>query len=119
MMVMYLSGLQSVPADQYEAALIDGANGWQNLIYVTLPNMKPVITMTLILSSIWNFKIFDIIWTLTGGGPNGATEVFSTMIYKYSFQRADFGYSSAVAVIMALIISIPIFLQLRLSTARD
>ena len=119
MMVMYLSGLQSIPVDQYDAAVIDGATGWQSLIYVTLPNMRSIITMTLILSSIWNFKIFDIVWTLTEGGPNGSTEVFSTLIYKYSFQRADFGYSSAVAVIMALIISFPIFLNLRINTARE
>jgi multiple sugar transport system permease protein len=119
MLVMYLSGLQSIPMEQYEAAYIDGANSGQRLRYITLPNMKPIIVMTLILSSIWNFKIFDIIWTLTAGGPNGATEVFSTLIYKYSFQRMDFGFSSAVAVIMAVIIGIPILLYLKIGKAGD
>ncbi len=114
MMVMYLSGLQSIPSEQYEAAMIDGANSRQQMFFVTLPNMKPIIGMTLILSSIWNFKIFDVVWTLTGGGPAGATEVFSTLVYKSSFQEGNFGFSSAVAVIMAFAIAIPIWLYLRL-----
>jgi multiple sugar transport system permease protein len=109
-----LSGLQSIPSEQYEAAMIDGANSRQQMFFVTLPNMKPIIGMTLILSSIWNFKIFDVVWTLTGGGPAGATEVFSTLVYKSSFQEGNFGFSSAVAVIMAFAIAIPIWLYLRL-----
>lgn len=115
MMVMYLSGLQSIPTDQYEAACVDGATPFQRLRYVTVPNMKPVIVLTIILSTIWNFKIFDFVWVLTKGGPANATEVFSTLIYKSSFSDMNFGFASAVAVIMAVVISIPIFLNLKLS----
>ncbi|MDL2229554.1 sugar ABC transporter permease [Treponema sp. OttesenSCG-928-L16] len=113
MMVMYLSALQSIPTDQYEAACIDGATPFQQLRYITIPNMMPIIVLTLILATIWNFKIFDFVWVLTQGGPANATEVFSTLIYKSSFYDLDFGFASAVAVIMAVIITIPIFLNLK------
>lgn len=118
MMVMYLAGLQSVPSDQYEAALVDGANFWHRLIWVTFPNMKPVIALTMILSTIWNFKLFDIVWTLTRGGPSQATEVFGTLIYKSSVQDVDFGFSSATAVLMALIMAIPIAVYQKLSVKK-
>lgn len=113
MMVMYLSGLQGIPEEQYEAACMDGATKLQRLRYVTLPNMRPIIVLTVILATIWNFKIFDIVWVLTKGGPANASEVFSTLIYKSSFFDMNFGFASAAAVIMAIIISIPIFLNLR------
>lgn len=119
MMVMYLSGLQSVPSDQYEAACVDGATVTQRLRFITIPNMMPVITLTIILVTIWNFKIFDFIWVLTKGGPAGATEVFGTLIYKSSFSDLNFGFASAVAVIMGVIISIPIFINLKLKSKTE
>lgn len=111
-LVMFLSGLQGVPAEQLEAASIDGAGGLQRFLYVTLPNLRQIIITTTILTAIWNFKIFDVVWTLTKGGPGGATEVFSTMIYRSSFIRLDFGYASAIAVVMAIIILLPIILYM-------
>ena len=115
-LVMSLSGLQSVPIEQQEAACIDGADTFQRLFHVTIPNMMPIIVLTITLISIWNFKIFDIVWTFTQGGPAGATEVFATVIYKNAFQNANFGYSSAMAVIMGIIIAIPVFLRLKIQS---
>ena len=113
-MVMFLAGLQTIPQEQIDAALVDGATGFQMFCHVTLPNLRQVIMVTTILTAIWNFKIFDVVWTLTKGGPGGATEVFSTMIYRSSFIRLDFGYASAVAVIMAIVLSVPIVLYMKL-----
>jgi multiple sugar transport system permease protein len=115
MMVMYLSALHTIPADQYEAACIDGASSIQQLWYITMPNIRPIVALTFILATIWNFKIFDFVWVLTQGGPANSTEVFSTLIYKSSFFDLDFGFGSAVAVLMAIIITIPIFLSLKLN----
>jgi multiple sugar transport system permease protein len=118
MMVMYLSGLQSIPTDQYEAACVDGARADQRLRFVTIPNMAPIIFLTFVLATIWNFKSFDVVWVLTKGGPAGASEVFSTLIYKSSFSDLNFGYASALAVIMGIIIAIPIFINLRMKAEK-
>lgn len=102
-MIQLLAGLQTVSRDILEAATIDGATGWQAFWRVTLPSMKSTLTVTLILDVVWWFKHVTMIWLLTQGGPNGATNTISVDIYKRAFEFFDFGPSSAIAVIVFVI----------------
>ncbi|TBL75734.1 carbohydrate ABC transporter permease [Paenibacillus thalictri] len=102
-LVMILAGLQSISQDLYEAAEIDGANVWQLIRNVTVPGLMPVLTVTLILETVWWFKHFTIIYLLTSGGPVDATSVLSIDIYKQAFEQFQFGRASAMAVLVFLI----------------
>lgn len=103
-MVMLLAGLQAVPKELYEAASIDGATMWQQFWYITLPQLRGVITTVVLLDSIWTFRAFDPVFVMTGGGPAHASEVLATAIYFDGFQKLRFGYASAEAVVMFLIL---------------
>lgn len=117
-LLMLLAGLQAIPDELYEAAAIDGASPWQRFTHITLPIMRPVIAITVILTAIWDFKTFDLVWILTGGGPGYATEVLPTLIYKTAFSRLNFGYAAAIAMLMALVMIVPITIYIR-STSRQ
>jgi multiple sugar transport system permease protein len=99
-MVMLLAGLQSIPQQLYEAAQIDGATHWQQFRYITLPELRSVITTIVLLDSIWTFRAFDPVFVMTGGGPSHSSEVLATAIYFDGFQKMKFGYASAEAVVM-------------------
>jgi multiple sugar transport system permease protein len=114
MMVMLLAGLQAIPIEQYEAASVDGAGSWQRFRYVTLPHLRFVITVACLLEAIWQFKHFDLIQVMTGGGPGHATEVLSTLVYRNSFQFFEFGPASAIGVLMAAILLVVAAVYLRL-----
>jgi multiple sugar transport system permease protein len=103
-MVMLLAGLQSVPQQLYEAAEIDGATLRQQFWYITLPELRPVIATIVLLDSIWTFRAFDPVFVMTGGGPMHSSEVLATAIYFDGFQKLRFGYASAEAVIMFLVL---------------
>lgn len=103
-MVMLLAGLQSVPPQLYEAAQIDGATLRQQFWYITLPELRPVIATIVLLDSIWTFRAFDPVFVMTGGGPMHSSEVLATAIYFESFQKLKFGYASAQAVVMFLVL---------------
>lgn len=99
------AGLQLVPTDQIEAALVDGTSPFQTFRYVTWPNLRGIISVTVILQTIWTFTQFDLTKVLTdGGGPNHATELLSNYIYRISFNYYQFGYGSAIAVLMLIIV---------------
>jgi multiple sugar transport system permease protein len=118
-LVMLLAGLQAIPEELYEAAAVDGARSWHQFYYITLPSLKQIIAITLILTTISNFKTFDLIWVLTGGGPGYATEVLSSLIYRTSFTHLDFGYAASIAVLMALVMIVPIVLYVRMINRKD
>ena len=101
--LLMLAGLESLPQDVYEAARVDGATFGQELRYVTLPLMLPVIVVTFVFRVIVGVKVFDEIYLLTGGGPGTATTLLSFQIWKESFSMYDFGAGSAVAFIVVLI----------------
>ncbi|WP_082145498.1 carbohydrate ABC transporter permease [Microvirga massiliensis] len=103
-MVMLLAGLQSVSPQLYEAAEIDGATLRQQFWYITLPELRPVIATIVLLDSIWTFRAFDPVFVMTGGGPMHSSEVLATAIYFDGFQKLRFGYASAEAVIMFLVL---------------
>ena len=97
-MLMYLAGLQGVPAELYEAANIDGAGKWKQFFYVTLPSMQPIITITFLLTFIWTFNYFELIYVMTGGGPAESTHIFPTYVYDLAFKRFRFGDASRFAI---------------------
>ena len=102
-MTMILSGLQSISHDLYEAARIDGANKWQQFLHVTVPGLKPVLTTTIILDSVWWFKQYTLVYTMTGGGPGDATNLISLNIYGTAFNDLRFGKAAAWGVIVFII----------------
>jgi multiple sugar transport system permease protein len=101
--LLLLSGLQALPEEPYEAARIDGASGWQTFVYLTLPLLRQTILVALLWRVIDTFRIFDVIYLLTAGGPARATETVSIYVYRYGFQSFNLGYASAASYIMILI----------------
>jgi arabinogalactan oligomer/maltooligosaccharide transport system permease protein len=85
MMVSFLGGLQSIPAERYEAAEMDGATPWQRFLYITLPGLRPVMMTVTLLGIIWTFNKFDVIFLVTEGGPAGSTDILVTHAYELAF----------------------------------
>jgi arabinogalactan oligomer/maltooligosaccharide transport system permease protein len=100
MMVVSLGALQSIPADLYEAARVDGASRWQQFLAITLPSLRPALVPAVILSVVWTFNMFNIIYLVTAGAPNGATEILITQAYKFAFERYRYGYAAAYSVVI-------------------
>lgn len=105
-MIMYLAGLQSISTDLYEAAYIDGANGWQKLRKITLPLLAPSFTINIVWSFIGTMKIFDYIFVMTAGGPGDATQSVSTLLYDYALNYNKFGYGAALGMVLFVIIAV-------------
>lgn len=104
MMVISLGALQSISADLYEAARVDGATRWQQFKSITLPSIKPALVPAVILSVIWTFNMFNIIYLVSGGEPGGATEILITQAYKLAFEQYRYGYAAAYSVVIFLIL---------------
>lgn len=102
-MAIYLAGLQSIPASFLEVAQMDGASYWQQLRHITFPLIIPSFNINLVMALIGGFKVFDIVYVLTNGGPGFASQVVSTMVYK-AFGEGRWGYGTAVNLILFLII---------------
>lgn len=102
-MTMLLSGMQSISKDLYEAAKIDGANRWKQFMHVTLPGVRPVFITTVILDSVWWFKQYTLVYTMTAGGPGKATSLISLSIYGTAFNDFRFGKAAAWGVIVFII----------------
>ena len=117
-MVMLLAGLQAIPEELYEAADIDGTSPLAKFWYITLPGLRGVITTVVLLDSIWTFRAFDPVFVMTGGGPMNSSEVLATAIYFDAFQKSKFGYASAEAVVMFLILFVVSAIYVR-RTVRD
>jgi multiple sugar transport system permease protein len=112
-LILLSAGVTGLPEDVYEAATVDGANGMQKLIYITIPLLKSTILAVLMLGFIYTLRVFDLIWIITKGGPGSATEVLPTFAYRLSFINFNFGRSAAVSVIMLLILLSGAILYLR------
>lgn len=102
-MVLIYSGLQGIDNEVYEAAAIDGANKGQRFWYVTLPLLRPVIGVVLLLGLIYTLKVFDIVYVMTGGGPANATQIFATWSYNLSFSQQLFGQGAALGNVILII----------------
>jgi ABC-type sugar transport system permease subunit len=102
-MILYLTGLQQIPEELYEAAMIDGANKWHLLRYITLPLLKGIATMVILLNLIGGVRVFDIVYVMTKGGPNHNTEVLATHLYEVAFWFNKMGYASVIAVVILVL----------------
>lgn len=112
-MLLLTTGLNNISTDTYEAAAIDGANGLQKFIKITIPLLKSTIMSVLILGFVLTFKVFDLVYVMTGGGPVDATEVLSTYSYKLSFQLFHFGEGAAVANVLFICLFLVALVYLR------
>lgn len=102
-MTMLLSGMQSISGDLYEAAMIDGASKWKQFVHVTLPGLRPVLITTVILDSVWWFKQYTLVYTMTKGGPGTATELISLNIFGAAFEDLQFGKAAAWGILVFFI----------------
>lgn len=108
-MLIYYAGLQGIPKDIIEAARIDGASERKVILKIIIPTLSPVITIAMLLNIIGGYKVFDIVYVMTAGGPNRASEVLATYLFQQAFRFNNMGYASVIAVIiiiLSLIISV-------------
>ena len=110
-MIVYLAALQGISSSLYEAAQIDGANGWQRLWYITIPMLTPTTFFVLIMLTIQCFKVFDLVYVMTGGGPGNATKTLVNYIYEKAFTGWEFGPASAAAIILFAVVLVITLIQ--------
>ena len=118
-MLLYMAGLQNIPREIEEAALIDGANRWQMIRNITIPLLGSTIRTTIYLSVLGSLTQFNLVWIMTKGGPVNASEVMATYMYRFGFVRFQLGYGSAVALVMLLICLVFSMAYLRLARQPD
>jgi len=114
LMVLFLTAMQAIPTDLYDAAKVDGANRWQEFWNVTLPGIRPTVFFMLMMVMIWSFLVFEYVWLLTQGGPGGASEVLGVVIFKNAFRRFDAGYAAAQGMTISFFASIIVLIYLYL-----
>ena len=114
-MIIILAGIQAIPTEMYESASLDGANFWQQLRYITIPAIKPILLFTTITSTIGTLQLFDEPYILTQGGPNYATITLGEYLYDNGFKFLKFGFASALGYVMVIIIGILSYIQFRMN----
>jgi raffinose/stachyose/melibiose transport system permease protein len=114
-LVLFLTAMQSVDRELYDAAKVDGANRWHQFRYVTIPSIRPTLVFVMLMTIIWSLLVFDYIYIITQGGPAGASEVVATLMYKEAFARFEAGYAAALGLGMSFVsgLIVLIFLVLR------
>jgi raffinose/stachyose/melibiose transport system permease protein len=115
MMVLILAGLQGIPKELYEAASIDGAHGLQSFWYITLPSIRNVLIVAVLITTIGGFKVFDLVYATTQGGPANSTHVLGTYTYLQAFTIGNMGYANAISVVLLAIAVVLGWLQLKVS----
>ena len=118
MMVIYIAGLQQIPAELYEAANVDGASRWQQFKSVTWPMALPTSAVVVAYTTIQSFKAFDLVYATTQGGPNNTTSILTTMIFQTAFNEFRFGYAASQSIIMVIMIFLITGLQKRILRTR-
>src|SRR5690349_18835195 len=117
--ILLLAGLQGIPAELREAAAIDGASPWQTTRRIVLPLLAPTIRIWIFLTIIGSLQLFDIVWIMTGGGPANASVTMATYLINRGFQSYEFGYASAIAVVLFIICFLFSLLYQRFALRRD
>ncbi|HEY62334.1 MAG TPA: sugar ABC transporter permease [Anaerolineae bacterium] len=102
-LILYSSGLSTIPDELYEAAEVDGANSLQRLFYITIPSLRPVTVTVVAMTLLWELKIFDLVYTATGGGPGGASTVLALRMYSLAFRALDPNRSAVIATLMTVL----------------
>ena len=123
-LVIFFAALQSVPKDLYEAAELDGANAWTRFMNVTVPTIRPVILIVVVLNTINGIKVFDQIWVMTAGGPNYASTTLGTYLYSIAFgamgaSNSRLGYATAIAIVILVLSIVVSIIQIRLGRRRN
>ena len=118
-LVLFLAGLQDIPAELQDAAKIDGSNAWQEFWFITLPLLARVTLFVVVMQVIRSFQIFGQVYIMTGGGPYGATRVLVQYIYENGFKFWKMGYASAMAYVLLAFIMVFTFIQLRIGKSED
>lgn len=113
MLIIFVAGLQAIPKDLYEVAKIEGASKWQAFRHVTWPLLAPSATIVVAYTTIQSFKAFDLVFAMTGGGPNNSTQIIATYIFDVAFRSYQFGYASSISVIFMVIIAIITYIQFK------
>ncbi len=117
--IIFLAGLQGVDEDLYEAARVDGATPIQSFRFVTLPALRPVTAVVFILTLTQSFKVFDIVWATTQGGPIRFSEILSTYMYKRGALENDYGYGASIGVALLVIVSLATAIYMRIQTREE
>ncbi|MCK5242168.1 sugar ABC transporter permease [bacterium] len=117
--LLFYAGLQVIPEELFEAAHVDGANAWRRFIHITVPSLIPVSTLVTILTLLGTMQTFPLVISMTNGGPGFHTEVPVTRIYKMAFESYHFGYATAEAVVLGVMLLILSLIQLRISRKMD
>jgi multiple sugar transport system permease protein len=119
--LLLYSALQEVPVELREAAMLDGANGWQRLIRVTVPIIRPVIEVVFVLGFVFTVKVFDIVIALTQGGPANSTQLLATWGYNLSFQQFEYGYGATVNTVLLVLalLAAPVYIWLNRASLRQ
>lgn len=118
-MVLYLAGLQTIPQELYEAARVDGAGPWKRFWHVTLPGLRPTTFFVLVMLTVASFKVFDLIQVMTEGGPGRSTLVLSQLIFREGITQGRFGYSSAISLVLFLLVMGITVIQFRLQRRHE
>ncbi len=113
--ILISTGLTTIPTELYESASVDGANGWQKLTRITLPLLRPTIESVLVLGFIYTFKVYDLVYVMTEGGPVNSTHLLSTYSYKLSFDMFQYSKGSSVANVLFLILLLVGILYLKIT----
>lgn len=119
MMVVALGALQAVDEDMYEAARIDGASPWQQFWHITLPSLRPALLPAVIVSVVWTFNMFNVIYLVSAGQPSGSTEILVTRAYKIAFEEYRYGYAAAYSVVIFMILLVYGILQIKATAATE
>jgi multiple sugar transport system permease protein len=117
--VTFLAGLKAIDSGLHEAAMMDGASPWQRFVHITLPGLRPVMIVTVLLSSIWTFNNFDLIWLMTQGGPGDATAPYVLAAYSKAIQQLQLGAGAAVTLVMLPIIAVLVVILVRMMRRSD
>lgn len=118
-LVVFLAGLQTIPKNRYEAAELDGANGWQQFWYITLPGLRPTLVFATVTTAIFTLRSFEQPYVMTGGGPLNSTNLPVYYIYTEAFGQFDFGYAAAAATFLLAVTLVLVYLQLRFTHLAD
>lgn len=113
-LVVFLAGLQTIPASRYEAAELDGANHWQQFWHITLPGLRPTVIFAIVTTAIFTLRSFEQPYVMTGGGPLNSTNLLVYYIYTQAFAQFDFGYASAAAIVLLAFTLGLVYLQFKI-----
>jgi multiple sugar transport system permease protein len=114
-----MAGLQGIPKEQYEAASLDAVNRWQSFRFITVPNLRPVLTVIVLMTVIQTFNNFVYVWLATGGGPGTYTQVLATQLYSAAFVSNSLGEGAAIGLLMSAVMAVFALIYLRVNSRQE